>query len=268
MSLAKSAEDRHASIHPVALVTGASRGIGRATAIRLAADFAAVVLVARDPASLETTAAEVGAAGADALPVAQDLRKTEAARQIVDTVMSRFGRVDALVNIAGAVSPADLFELTDAEWDDGLALKFHGARRLTLQAWDALKASRGAVVFTSGSTAIVPTPAMAAVGSINAAIVALAKAFAERGIADGVQVNSILPGPVMTDRRQGLIVRYAADHALPPGEAEAHFARSAGIARLGQPQDIANTVAFLVFPPARWLTGAALRIDGGEVKSL
>ena len=96
----------------------------------------------------------------------------------------------------------------------------------------------------------------------------MAKAFAEQGIVDGVQVNSILPGPVMTDRRHRLIARYAAAHALSPHEAETHYANSAGIARLGQPEDIANTIAFLVSPAARWLTGAALRIDGGEVKSL
>ena len=93
----------------------------------------------------------------------------------------------------------------------------------------------------------------------------MAKAFAEQGIVDGVQVNSILPGPVMTDRRHRLIARYAAAHALSPHEAETHYANSAGIARLGQPEDIANTVAFLVSPAARWLTGAA---HGGEVKSL
>jgi 3-oxoacyl-[acyl-carrier protein] reductase len=150
----KSAKDRLTSMGGVALVTGASRGIGRATAIRLAADFAAIALVARDPSKLETAAEEARAAGAQTLSVAEDLRQSEAARRIVEAVMSRFGRIDALVNIAGAVPPADLFDLTDADWDDGMALKFHGARHLTLRAWDALKASRGAVVFTSGSTAL------------------------------------------------------------------------------------------------------------------
>jgi NAD(P)-dependent dehydrogenase (short-subunit alcohol dehydrogenase family) len=106
------------------------------------------------------------------------------------------------------------------------------------------------------------------VSSINSAIVSLAKAFAEQGVADGVQVNSILPGPVMTERRRRLIARYAAAHAIAPHEAETHYANAAGIARLGQPEDIAHAVAFLVSPAARWLTGVALRIDGGEVKSM
>ena len=123
MPITKSDNDQLTSMRLVALVTGASRGIGRATAIRLAADFTAIALVARDPIKLEEAAAEAGAAGAETLLVAEDLRKAEAARWIVDTVISRFGRVDALVNVAGAVPTADLFDLTDADWDDGMALK-------------------------------------------------------------------------------------------------------------------------------------------------
>ncbi len=96
----------------------------------------------------------------------------------------------------------DLFEMTDAQWEDGMALKLHGARRLTIRAWDALKASKGAVVLISGSAALDPKPGFAAVATINAAIIALAKAFAEQGIKDGVQVNSVVPGAVMTGRRR------------------------------------------------------------------
>lgn len=171
----------------LAIVTGASRGIGSATARRVARDFTHVVLVARTPETLATTAAAVREAGAAALPIAADLRDTDAAGRVVGEALAWGGRIDALINIAGAVPQADLFDLTDAQWDDGLALKFHGARRLTLAAWHALRASGGSVVFTSGASADAPKPEFAAVGTINAAIVALAKAFSERGIRDGVQ---------------------------------------------------------------------------------
>jgi len=97
------------------------------------------------------------------------LREPEAARSVVSETLGRFGRIDALVNIAGAVPQIDLFEMTDAQWDDGLALKFHGARRLTIQAWPALKASGGSAVLISGSAALDPKPAFAAVAAINAA---------------------------------------------------------------------------------------------------
>src|ERR1700679_3306599 len=118
----------------VAIVTGASQGIGRATAIRLAKDFSWIVLAARDLANLEVTAASVKAAGAEPLVVDLDLSKPEAAKKIVDLTLSTLGRIDALLNIAGAVPQIDLFEMTDEQWDAGLALKLHGARRLTIAA--------------------------------------------------------------------------------------------------------------------------------------
>jgi 3-oxoacyl-[acyl-carrier protein] reductase len=182
----------------VAIVTGASQGIGRATAIRLARDFEAVVLTARQEDELKETAAAVASAGAEPLIYSLDLREPQSVEMLVQGTLDRFGRIDALVNIAGAVPQIDLFEMTDAQWEDGIALKLHGARRLTIRAWDALKASKGAVILISGSAALDPKPGFAAVATINAAIIALAKAFAEQGIKDGVQVNSVVPGAVMT----------------------------------------------------------------------
>jgi 3-oxoacyl-[acyl-carrier protein] reductase len=198
----------------VAIVTGASRGIGRATAIRLAREFSGIVVVARSAEKLRDTALRAKESGAEPLALDLDLREPAAAEAVVNEALDRFGRIDALVNIAGAIPQTDLFAMTDAEWNDGLALKFHGARRLTLRAWEALKSARGAVVLTSGATALAPTAALAAVGTTNAAIALLAKAFSVRGIADGVQVNSVLPGPVMTDRRRSTPSRYAASHSL------------------------------------------------------
>src|SRR6516164_2577644 len=167
----------------VAIITGASQGIGRATAVRLARDFSALVLVARNRANLDETAEKVGAAGAEALIIDADLALPEAAQAVVDQTLAAFNRIDALLNIAGAVPQIDLFEMTDAQWESGLALKLHGARRLTIAAWPALKAAKGSVVLMSGNSALFPKAPYAAVGTINAAIVALAKAFSDRGIA-------------------------------------------------------------------------------------
>src|ERR1700755_268797 len=214
----------------VAIVTGASQGIGQATAIRLARDFSALVLVARNRANLEETA--------------------EPAK------------------VAGAVPQIDLFEMTDGQWENGLALKLHGARRLTIAAWPALKAAKGSVVLMSGNSALFPKAPYARVGTINATIAALAKAFSDRGITDGVQVNSVLPGPVMTGRRRSYLEHWAPLHDMTVEEATARFPREAGIARYGHPEEIAELMAFLVSPPARWMTGSMLRMDGGEVKSV
>jgi NAD(P)-dependent dehydrogenase (short-subunit alcohol dehydrogenase family) len=252
----------------VAIVTGASQGIGQATAIRLARDFSALALVARNRSNLERTAEAVRAAGAQALIIDIDLAEPAAAQAVVDQALATFGRIDALLNIAGAVPQIDLFEMTDEQWESGLALKLHGARRLTLAAWPALKATKGSVVLMSGNSALFPKAPYAAVGTINAAIVALAKAFSDRGISDGVQVNSVLPGPVMTGRRRSYLQHWAPLHGMTVEEATAKFPSEAGIARYGEPEEIAELLAFLVSRGAKWLTGSALRMDGGEVKSV
>ena len=135
------------------------------------------------------------------------MREPQSVEILIQRTLDRFSRIDARLNIAGAVPQIDLFEMTDARWEDGMALKLHGARRLTIRARDALKASNGAVVLISGSAALDPKPAFAAVATINAAIIALAKAFAEQGIKDGIQVNSVVPGPVMTGRRRSFLDR-------------------------------------------------------------
>jgi 3-oxoacyl-[acyl-carrier protein] reductase len=252
----------------VAVVTGASQGIGSATAVRLARDFGSVVLVARNRAKLEDTAAAVKESGAEPLIIDLDLSDRLSARRVVEQTHSAFGRIDALLNIAGAVHQIDLFEMTDEQWDVGMALKLHGARRLTIEAWPALKAAKGSVVLISGNSAVFPKASYAAVGTINAAIIALAKAFSDRGITDGVQVNSVLPGAVMTGRRRSYLEHWAPLHNMTIEEATEKFPREAGITRYGDPADIAELMAFLVSPQARWMTGATVRMDGGEVKSI
>lgn len=252
----------------VAIVTGASQGIGRATALRLARDFSVVVLVARDEDNLQTTAADVRSAGAEAMVLDLDLRQPQSSESVIKVALESFGRIDALLNIAGAVPQTDLFEMTDAQWDDGMALKFHSARRLTMRAWDALKASNGSVVFMSGSAAFSPKPAFAAVAAINAAINALAKAFAEQGIKDGVQVNSVSPGAVMTGRRHAFFEKWAPAHNLTVEEAIKKFPDQAGITRFGKAEEIADLLGYLVSPAAKWMTGASIRMDGGEIKAI
>jgi len=252
----------------VAIITGASQGIGRATALRLAKDFSSVVLAARNGDALKEVAKAVDQAGAEALAMPLDLREPAAAKVLVEGTLKRFGRIDALINIAGAVPQIDLLEMTDAQWDDGMALKLHGARRITIHAWNALKESRGSVVFMSGNSAEAPKSAYAAVATINAAIVAMARAFAERGIKDGVQVNSVLPGPVLTNRRKTYMEKYAPAHDMSFEEAMEKFPAQTGISRYGQPEEIADLMAFLVSPQAKWMTGSAVRMDGGEIKGV
>jgi 3-oxoacyl-[acyl-carrier protein] reductase len=252
----------------VAIVTGASSGIGKATAVRLARDFGAIILAARGGEKLNEVAQQVKTNGAEPLVLELDLMPPAEAEIVVKRTLDHFGRIDALVNIAGAVAGLDVFEMTDEQWTAGMELKFHGARRLTIRAWDALRDSKGSVIFISGNAAEIPKPAAAAVGAINAAIEALAKAFAERGIEDGVQVNSVSPGAIMTGRRLAMLEKVATARKLTLEEAKEHFLKQAGIGRFGTPEEIANAMAFIVSPAARWMTGTVFRMDGGEVKSV
>ena len=252
----------------VAIVTGASQGIGRSTSVRLARDFSAIVLVARNANALTEVAEIVKAAGAEPLVCDLNLSDVESAQTVVKMTVDRFGRIDALLNIAGAVPQIDLFEMTDEQWRAGTELKLHGARRLTILAWEALKKSKGSVVFMSGSAALDPKPAFAAVAAVNAAIIALAKAFAEQGIKDGVQVNSIVPGPVMTARRRSFMEKWAPAHNMSVEEAMKQFPEKVDISRYGQPEEIADLLAFMVSPAARWMTGTSVRMDGGEIKGI
>ena len=255
-------------MNSVAIVTGASQGIGRSTAIRLARDFRSIALAARNSDALKEVAETVKAAGAEPLVCDLDLSKVESAETLVNKTLDRFGRIDALLNIAGAVPQIDLFEMTDEQWRAGTELKLHGARRLTIRAWAALKKSKGSVVFMSGSAALDPKPALAAVAAINSAIIALAKAFAEQGIKDGVQVNSIIPGAVMTGRRRSFMEKWAPAHNMSVEEAMKQFPEKVEISRYGQPEEIADLLAFMVSPAARWMTGTSVRMDGGETKGI
>ncbi|MFC0516741.1 SDR family oxidoreductase [Mucilaginibacter angelicae] len=252
----------------IAIVTGASAGIGAATAVRLSKDFTGIVLVARREDELQVTAEAVKAAGAEPLIIPVDLRQVTAIDEVIAKTIEKFGRIDALINIAGAVPQIHLFEMTDEQWNDGAEMKLHGARRLTIKAWPYLKAAKGSVILTSGNSAEDPKPGFAAMATINAAIVALAKAFAGQGIADGVQVNSVLPGPVMSNRRIGFLKKWSEANNMSLDEAKVKFLEKSQIERYGEPEEIAELMAFLVSPAAKWITGTAVRIDGGEVKGI
>ncbi|WP_343575239.1 SDR family oxidoreductase, partial [Mycobacterium sp.] len=178
-----------------------------------------------------------------------------------------FGRLDGIAAIAGAVKQADLFALSDTDWDDALAVKLHSMRRLVLAGWPHLKATSGSVVITSGATAAAPSAALGAVSSINAFIAALAKAFADRGTTDGVRVNTLLPGPTLTARRHRMLELFAAARGLDIQEATDVFAAQARILRYGTVEEVAEGYAWLLSPHARWVHGTALRVDGGEAKT-
>jgi 3-oxoacyl-[acyl-carrier protein] reductase len=251
-----------------ALVTGGNRGIGRAIALRLAADGADVAICARDAALLEETAGRVRDCGVRACAVALDLRLPESAGKLVGAAVEAFGGIDIVVNNAGATKRGDFETLTDDDWADGYALKMFGAVRVTRAAWPHLRARGGSVVNIAGSGGRTPGPQFTIGGSVNAALLSLTKALADLGLRDGIQVNAVNPGPVRTARFEKRLAQTAADHGVGLEEALGIFLREERIAKVGEPEDIAALVAFLVSKHGRLLHGSLIDADGGATKTL
>ena len=252
----------------IVLVTGASRGIGRAIAVQLARQGADLLLTARDETLLTAVAAEIRALGRRAAVCADDLREPAAAGRIVAAALAAFGAIDVVVNNAGATKRGDFLQLTDEDWLDGYALKLHGAVRLTRAAWPHLKARRGAVVNIAGVGGRTPGPEFTIGGSVNGALLTFTKALADVGVRDGVQVNAINPGYVRSDRFNARIRQRIATTGETVEQAEARLVAEAESTRLGEPADIAHLVSFLVSPAARYLHGALIDADGGQTKTV
>jgi 3-oxoacyl-[acyl-carrier protein] reductase len=250
------------------IITGASHGIGRAIAIRLGHGGARTVLCARDVDALTEVrqTIEEGGGLADILPL--DLRLPDAPARLAAFAMERSGRIDAVVNNAGATKRGDFLQLTDDEWADGFALKFFGAVRLTRAAWPHLKSAAGSVVFISGVGGRTPGAEFTIGGSVNAALLSLTKALADAGTRDGIRVNAINPGTIRTQRFQSRMEALAAKSGIDIAAAEREFVRHAGITRIGEPDDVARLVAFVLAPENTLLHGSVVDIDGGATKTL
>lgn len=249
----------------VAIVTGASKGIGRAIAQELAAEGMKLVLAARSATLLEELAA--GLKG-DTVVQAIDLRSPDAADHLLAATLGRFGRLDLLVNNAGATKRGDFLALGDDDWADGFALKFFGAMRLCRAAWPALKASGGSIVNIIGVGGRTGSAEFAIGGSVNAAAMNLTKVLADRGVAEGIRVNAINPGTIATERLKVRITSFAREQGIDEAEAARRMPRAMGVARFGEPMEIAKAVAFLASPAAAYISGAILDVDGGLTRTL
>jgi 3-oxoacyl-[acyl-carrier protein] reductase len=249
----------------IAIVTGASRGIGQAIAEVLSSEGMKLVLVARSADDLERVAASLPG---ESRVQAADLRDPAAPAKVVASAIDAFGRLDLLVNNAGATQRGDFLELTDETWADGFALKFFGAMRCCRAAWPHLVQTRGAIVNISGVGGRTGSAEFTIGGSVNAAVLNLTKALADRGIKDGVRVNAINPGSIATDRLNVRMRKVAAETGVDVTAAAERMASALRVARFGEPPEVGRAVAFLASPQAAYCQGAILDVDGGQTRTL
>ena len=253
----------------VAVVSGGSRGIGKAIARRLADEGADVVISARTVSALEASAKEIAAAtGRRIEPVPADLSILDGCETLYAETTALFDRVDILINCAGATKSGPFLELSDELWHDGFDLKFFGAVRLCRLFWPHLVASQGTVVNIVGGMARTPNPNFAIGGAVNAALANFGKALAGQGLVDDVNVNVIHPGQVQTERLTEMMTDQAAAQDKTPEQLLEETIQRQGIRRLGTTEDVAELAVFLCLPRARHIQGTAISVDGGGTKSL
>jgi 3-oxoacyl-[acyl-carrier protein] reductase len=253
----------------VALVTGASRGIGAAIATELAREGMHVCLVARDSLALTAVADSLTSKNSvQAMTYATDLREAAAAEAATAAAVARFGRLDLLVNNAGATKRADFFALTENDWQDGFALKFHGYVRMTRAAWPHLRQAAGSIVNIVGIGSRTGSAEFTIGGSVNVALLNFTKAMADIGIKQGVRVNAINPGLVATDRFTRNIERVMRERAIGRDEAMNFLLSSHGTTRVGRPDEIGSLVAYLASSKADFIQGSVIDIDGGATRAL
>ena len=242
-----------------AIVTGASSGIGRATAKRLAADGFAVLAVGRAAGVLEALCAEIGQAGGQAQPVVADVTQDAAPAEVLARALAMGNGLDALVNAAGIIASGSVADTTDAGWDTMMDINVRAPFRLIRAAAPALTASKGAIVNVSSVTGPRAFPGVAAYCVSKAAVDQLTRVAALDLAPVGVRVNAVNPGVVVTNlhRRGGMDeARYA--EFLERSKA------THPLGRPGDPDEIAGLIAFLVSPASTWITGETISIDGGR----
>lgn len=242
-----------------AIITGASSGIGRATARLLSGPDVRITAVGRDPEKLQSLANELQAQGGEVLAISGDVRSADFCGEIVERTVAAFGGVDTLVSNAGVMNNAALADLDTQAWDWVFEVNVRATWLLAKAAYPHLRSSRGSIVATGSISAYHPIPQQGAYSSSKAALLMLIRQLANEWGPDGIRVNSVSPGMVVTD----MSAQFYADDSRRRRRSEQIPLRA-----VADPEHIASFIAFLVGPDASYMTGQDILVDGGIDTSL
>jgi 3-oxoacyl-[acyl-carrier protein] reductase len=254
----------------VAIVGGASKGLGRACADVLAAEGAKVAVCSRSKADLEKAAQEIrDTTGSDVFAFAGDLDRPDTIRDLIAATVARFGRLDILVNNSGGPPLARAHNATEEQWAIAVQRSLLFFARMSREAVPHLKKSgRGRIVNILASTVYQPIPNLALSGATRMGVVAFAKSLADEVGRDGILVNNVCPGSILSERMLSNVTARAKELGVSLEDALAQRAAETAVGRIGEPRELAYLVAFLASGKSSYITGTTILVDGGLVRSV
>jgi len=253
-----------------AMVSGASKGIGAAVARALAAEGAHVSICARSQDLLRGVATAIERDHkVPCLVTAGDLSQGEDIKRWTAATVERFGGVDVLVNNAGAIQGGPFLDLPDDAWLTSWQLKLFGYIRVAREVFPHLvKRGGGRVVNVIGIAGVQPIPNYMVGGAANAALLNFTKALSQEGAPHGIRVNGVNPGPIRTERWDGMLARWSQAKGIPPAAVEAELLADVPLKRAGTAEEVAHVVTFLASDLAAYVTGVTVAIDGGMTRTI
>lgn len=254
----------------VVFITGGSKGIGRACAMEFAREGARVAICARTEAALQEAARAIEqVTGRPVYWVVGDMMRTDDPKRCIDAAVAHYGRLDILVNCAGASPGGVLLNLTEEDWALSLQLKFMGYVRCCQAAIPhMLRQGGGCIVSVVGNDGIKPAYWELTASAANAADLAVTSALAEQYGSLGIRINAVNPGPVATERWDRLVAAYARDKGLSLEEAGQRAVQSIPLGRICTPEEVAHVVVFVASERASFMNGAWITLDGGQRKAI
>jgi len=254
----------------VAIIGGASKGLGRACAEVLAEEGARIVICSRTKKDLETAAAEIrDTHGADVLVFAGDLDRNDVIQDLVATTVSHFGQLDIMINNSGGPPLARSSTATEEQWETAVQRSLFFFARMCREAIPHLKKQgTGRIVNILASTVYQPIPNLALSGATRMGVVAFAKSLADEVGRDGILVNNVCPGSILTERMLSNVTSRAKELNISVDEGLAQRAGETAVGRIGEPKELAYLVAFLASSKSSYVTGTTILVDGGMVRSV